>query len=175
MRSVPIFAVGNWTISFFHLLIITCSNPKQLKNIQSQVLHAWKLYGFESFVLPIVNLSFFRPSFLLHALLTILSTFVTTKHTNDDGLLHVLAYWLGKIDLFLTDKNITFVFDGFILISHLFGCYRNEHLISSYLLDKVLIKPHSKYFMLIVRSYTHYLFEKYCIIIFNILILISNE
>lgn len=39
---------------------------------------------------------------------------MTTKHTNDDGLLHVLAYWLGKVDLFLTDKNISFVFDGFI-------------------------------------------------------------
>lgn len=77
--------------------------------------------------------------------------------------------------MFLTDKNITFVFDGFFLISNLFGCYKNENLISSYLLDKVLIKPYSKYFMLIVRSYTHYLFEKYCIIISKFLILISNE
>lgn len=97
------------------------------------------------------------------------------KYINDDGLLYVLVYWFGKVDLFLIDKNIIFVFDGFILISYLFGCYRNEYLILSYLFDKVLIKLYLKYFMLIVCLYMYYFFEKYFIIIFNILILIFNE
>lgn len=97
------------------------------------------------------------------------------KYINDDGLLYVLVYWFGKVDLFLINKNIIFVFDGFILISYLFGCYRNEYLILSDLFDKVLIKLYLKYFMLIVCLYMYYFFEKYCIIIFNILILIFNE
>lgn len=168
MRSVPILAVGNWTISFFYLLIITYSNPKQLKNIQSQVLHAWTLYSFESFSLPIVNFSFFRPSFFTRTANNIINILKLIEVTNDDRLLHILIYQLEKVDLFLTGKNKTSVFDGFILKSHLFGCYKNENLISSYLLDEVLIKPDSIYFMLIVRSHTHYLFEKYCIIISNI-------
>lgn len=87
------------------------------------------------------------------------------KVTNVDGLLHILVYQLEKVHLFLTGKNKTSVFDGFILISHLFGCYKNENLISSYLLDKVETKPDSIYFMLIVRSYTH-IFLKSIVLLF---------